>query len=250
MKTKPLLIFSIVCLAIFSCKKNSSDSSNDQLSEAYYKAKLEHMVSLTRIPDTTGKHLSPMKFKSFKEMYNAFKFIETGQVFTKIDSVKGQKSVIKSNAVSSDVTQSTTYTFTFAPVDAAEISGSFGGQLNDLYRVTFSAGYTLISAPNDYEVQGLAAVASSYTVTYGGPAAITSKSSIITPGTYGGNIKSVMQGSGVIDNNTYSITVNSIAGYNCAAPPYPSGTATCTHTLSGSASGVAGDGGGGGNPPN
>ncbi|SDT69101.1 hypothetical protein SAMN05216490_4983 [Mucilaginibacter mallensis] len=175
--------------------------------------------------------------------------LKPDRLLQKTDSVKGQVVNVKSNIVQLEDIQSTIIDFTFAPLDAAQVPGLFHAQLNDLYNVSFSAGYTLVTAPNSYEVQGLKAVASNYSLTYGGPAAITARSSIVSPGTYGGTVKSIMQGSGVVENTTYSITVNAVATYGCTAPAAPNGLATCTHTLTGASSGVAG-GGGSGTPPN
>ncbi|HWW38181.1 hypothetical protein, partial [Pedobacter sp.] len=90
MKNLLLWIFfiSVICS---SCKKDNNLTQDDQTSELFYKSKLVKTVNLTEIKTSeisSKPNTLKLKFDSYKEMYDAFQFIENGTVFSKADVLK------------------------------------------------------------------------------------------------------------------------------------------------------------------
>lgn len=76
---KILFLVTSVTLLFFSCKKNTDDQMD---SEQYYKAQLEKLIHLKEIPSSSSDAKSASSFKTYKEAYEAFSFVRTGEVFS------------------------------------------------------------------------------------------------------------------------------------------------------------------------
>lgn len=266
MKKNQLLIAILFLLFTPSCKK--SEDSNNQQSEAFYKSKLESFLKITPLTDTTGKSASAFKFKSYKEMYEKLKVIETGKTITTIDSLKMQPNSEGANTKEISNSKFSSRTLAVTPengypnatiatlhlvvTDQCTIGGAgVIGEIftiADAYSITMSAGYT----PNAngitwYGPQVTKNQASTPMMSFSGPGS-GSASAIMNPGTggTGGSFGGLVSGSFTVAGTTIStFTAHFNGSYSVVLPAAPAGIAVVTHTLTCSAA-TTGDG----NPPN
>lgn len=75
---KILLLVASTLFLFVSCKKNTDDQTD---SEQYYKSQLEKLIHLKEIPSSPDTK-STSSFKTYKEAYEAFAFVRTGEVFS------------------------------------------------------------------------------------------------------------------------------------------------------------------------
>ncbi|QJB37440.1 hypothetical protein HF324_06055 [Chitinophaga oryzae] len=75
---KTLLLIASTALLLISCQKNTDDQEH---SEQYYKSQLEKLIHLKVIPSTSNTTNTPA-FRTYKEAYEAFAFVRTGEIFS------------------------------------------------------------------------------------------------------------------------------------------------------------------------
>ncbi|WP_442591322.1 hypothetical protein ACSBL2_08830 [Pedobacter sp. AW31-3R] len=223
-KNKSLLLLLTFCLIMTSCKKDVA--KNEQLDEAYYKAKLEKMVNLRLIGPTSPTNDSITKVSTFKEVYQSLKYLDNKDsllVKSKASSIVETDEFVSKDiqSINSSLAedQGIDYKSYTAPAsNTAQVSGATLSMVGVSYTSHATIGYTWkkISGVKTY-LNGTSGVvsssASSPLVTYTG-LGNGSGSATVTGGAGGqGHLSGSIQGSFSLGGSSWSFFIGLTGGY-------------------------------------
>ncbi|SKA45661.1 hypothetical protein SAMN04488128_10766 [Chitinophaga eiseniae] len=211
---KILLLIASTTLLFISCKKNTDEQEH---SEQYYKSQLEKLIHLKVIPSSSNTK-STQGFKTYKEAYEAFAFVRTGEVFSVkavVTEVKEPKDKNAHQARSFEDGQPKKYSV------SPNLQVNLGNTttLGCTFTVDFNCQWTAGSSIDEWIPSVVVTKRSDPVYSYSGLGNITGYSSTWTNLSFNGQI----QGITPIAGSTTSWFITTKGGVNIVASPQPGG---------------------------
>ncbi|NML38971.1 hypothetical protein HHL17_17325 [Chitinophaga sp. G-6-1-13] len=211
--SKKILLFVASATFLFaSCKKDTQDQTG---SEQYYKSQLEKLIHLKEIPSSSSTVKSTSSFKTYKEAYEAFAFVRTGEVFT--DTVPAMKVAAPKGSRNDQARTDLVQHFSSSP--SASTSWGLTSSLTSRANINFTCQWQPSSVEDEWIPSSAITQKSEPTYSYSGFGKMTSTSSYWTGNSFSGDI----QGETVVAGTSFSWNLTAKGGVSINTPPKPWG---------------------------
>ncbi len=232
------------CIMMFSCRKNETLNTTKTQDEILYKGKVENLLH-SNFTATTGQDASKgnvlhLRFKTFQEVYNYFKFLESNTQFRHTDTAMLTINAGKKGIISSMASQASSPVYNYY--------GDF--KVSTTASESFGIASVLLTYHLFYQIQWLTVSGGEASILSNQPTngmffysglGTASGTPGITPGSSGtGTISGGMQGTATVSGASVTYTTSffiSLSGsYLFNVPAVPGGVSVVTTYLSATSS--------------